>query len=166
MIRIDVNFIKEDWDLFFEFSMTAAQMNPNDKKSSILAMEVEPVTFTDPIFLKWADQILDATLETIPTRSVVTRESGTSQIDQYFWENLTKAMGSIMGGNLQAQKSQQQPTSTPIAQAGRREFYSDWELAELIGYAQVYTEAGIPKIWRNFKCPRNVLTTARNCWQG
>ena len=33
MIRTDVNFIKEDWGLFFEFSMATAQMDPNDKKS-------------------------------------------------------------------------------------------------------------------------------------
>ena len=54
-------------------------MDPNDKKSSILAMEVEPVTFTDPKFWKCADQRLDATLVTRPTRSVVTRKSGTDQ---------------------------------------------------------------------------------------
>ena len=38
-IRItDVNFIKEDCGLFFEFSMAAAQMDPNDKKIIILDM--------------------------------------------------------------------------------------------------------------------------------
>ena len=68
MIRTDVNFIKYDWGLFFEFSMAAAQMDPNDKKSSILDIEVEPVTFTDPKFWKWADQRLDATLGTRPKR--------------------------------------------------------------------------------------------------
>ena len=50
MIRIDVNFIKEDWGLFFEFSMATVQMDPNNKKIRILAMEVEPVTVTDPKF--------------------------------------------------------------------------------------------------------------------
>ena len=86
MMRTDVNYKKEDWDLFFEFSMAAVQMDPNDKKNSVLAMEVEPVTAKDPKFWKWADQRLDATLVTIPTRSMVTRRSGTSQIDQSFWE--------------------------------------------------------------------------------
>ena len=33
MIRTDVNFIKEDWGLFFGFSMAAAQMDPKDKKA-------------------------------------------------------------------------------------------------------------------------------------
>ena len=75
-------------------------------------------------------------------------------------------MGSSMGEMLQSQQIQQKPTATPIAQAGRREFYSDWELAALMGYSQVYTEADIPKIWGNFKFSRNVLTTARNYWQG
>ena len=59
-------------------------MDPNDKKRSFLAMEVEPVTVIDPKFWKWADQRLDATLGTRPTISVVTRKSGTSQIDQHF----------------------------------------------------------------------------------
>ena len=47
MMRIDVNYKKEDWDLFFAFSMAAAQIEPNDQKNSVLAMEVEPVTVTD-----------------------------------------------------------------------------------------------------------------------
>ena len=38
MMRTDVNYIKEDWDLFFAFSMEIAQMDPNDKKISVLAM--------------------------------------------------------------------------------------------------------------------------------
>ena len=114
-------------------------------------MEVEPVTITDQNFWKWEDHRLDATLGTRPKLSVVTRGSGTSQIDQSFWEILTKVMGSSMGETLKEQKIQQQPTATPIAQAGRREFYSDWELAELMGYAQVYTEDGIPKNWGKFQ---------------
>ena len=78
MMRTDVNYKKEDWDLFSAFSMSAAQMGPNDKKISVLAIEVEPVTVTDPKFWKWADQRLDATLGTRPTSSLVTRRSGTS----------------------------------------------------------------------------------------
>ena len=162
MIRTDVNFIKEDRGSFFNFSIAEAQMDPNDKKISTLAMEVEPFNVIDPTFWKWEYQILDATLGTRPTRSIVTRRSGTSQIDQSFWENLTRVIGSSMGAMLQAQKIQQQPTATPIAKAGRSEFYSDQALAALMGYAQVYTEAGIPKFGGNFKCPRNVLATASN----
>ena len=76
-IRTDVNLIKEDWGLFFEFSIAVAQMDPNDKNSSIFAMEVESVTVIDPKFWRWEDQRLDATLGTGPTRSVVTRGNGT-----------------------------------------------------------------------------------------
>ena len=36
----DVNFQIEDWGLFFTFAMKAAQMDPDHKKSSVLAMEV------------------------------------------------------------------------------------------------------------------------------
>ena len=164
-MRTEVNYIKEDWGLLFEFSMETAQMDPNYKKNSILTMEVEPVTVTDPKFWKWEDQILDATLGTRPTRSIVTRRSGTSQIDHSFWENLTRLIGSSMGEMIQAQQNQHKPNATPIAQSGRRKFHSDWALAALMGYYQVYTESGIPNIWGNFKCPRNVLTTYRNYWQ-
>ena len=100
-------------------------MDPNDKKISVLAMEVEPVTFIHTKFWKWEDQRLDHTLVTRPTISIVTRRSGTSQIYQSFWENLTRVMVSNMGTMLQSQKIQQQPTAIPIAQAGRREFYSN-----------------------------------------
>ena len=50
MMRIDVNCQREDWELFFSFAIVAAQMDQNDKNSSVLAMEVEPVTATDPKF--------------------------------------------------------------------------------------------------------------------
>ena len=33
MIITDVNFIKEDWGLFLEISMAAAQMDPNNQKT-------------------------------------------------------------------------------------------------------------------------------------
>ena len=60
-------------------------------------------------------------------------------------------MVSSMGEIIEAQQSQHQLTTTPIAQAGRREFYSRCEMAELMGYGQVYTEAGIPKNWGEFQ---------------
>ena len=151
MIITYVNFVKEDWGLFFEFSMAVSQMDPNDKKKSILAMEVEPVTVTDPKFWKWVDQRFDSTLGTRPTISVVTIRSGTSHIDKSFWDKSTKVMGISMGEMLWAQKSQQQNTATPNSQAGRRKFYRDWALAALMGYAQVYTVADIQKIWGNFQ---------------
>ena len=84
MMITDVTYTKDDWDLFFKFSMAAAQMDPNNKKSSVLAIEVEPVTVINSKIWKWADQRLDATLGTRTTISIVTRRSGTSQIDQYF----------------------------------------------------------------------------------
>ena len=115
--------------------MMAAQMESNDKKISGLSIEVELFNITYPKFWKWVDHILYAKLGTRPTRSIATRRSGTSQIYQSFWENLTRIMGSSMGEMLQEQQSQQQPTATPIVQAGRREFYSDWTLASLMGYA-------------------------------
>ena len=107
-------------------------MDPNNKKSSVLGMEVEPVTIIDPKFWKWADQRLDTTFGTRPTRYIVTRRSGTSYIDKSFWGSLTRVMGSSMGEMFQAQQSQHQPTDTHIAQAARLELYCDWALAALM----------------------------------
>ena len=67
-------------------------MDPNEKKGNALVMKVEPVTATYPKFWKWAYQRFDDTLGTRPTRSPVTNSGGTSQIDQSFWENLTKVI--------------------------------------------------------------------------
>ena len=55
--------------------------------SGTTPMEVEPVAVIDPKLWKWADQRLDARLGTRPTRSIVTRRSGTSNIYKSFWEN-------------------------------------------------------------------------------
>ena len=64
-----------------------------------------------------------------------------------------------MGEMLQAQQNQKQPTETPSAQEGRMEFYRDLALPALMGYAQVYTETGITRIWGKFKmskeCSKN-----------
>ena len=57
----DVSCKIEDWELFFAFSMAAENMYPNDEIRSVLAMEAEPVTATDPKFWKWVDQRLDDT---------------------------------------------------------------------------------------------------------
>ena len=62
--------------------MASEQMDSNDKNRSVLAMEVEPVTITDPEFWKWEDQILGATLGIWLTIFKVTIRSGTSQIVQ------------------------------------------------------------------------------------
>ena len=84
-------------------------MDPNNKKISVLAIEVGPVTVTDPKFWKWADQILDATLVTRPTRFLVTRRSGTSHIDKYFLVKINKGNVQRHGGNASGTKN---PTAT------------------------------------------------------
>ena len=61
-----------------------------------------------------------------------------------FLGKLNKVDGQWHGAMIQAQQIQQQPTATPSAQAGHMEFYSDWVLAALMGYDQVYTETCIP----------------------
>ena len=141
-------------------------MYPNDKKSIALAMEVEPVTATDPKCWKWEDQRWDVPLGRRPTRSLVTERSGTSQIYQSFWGKLTRKMGSGMGEMIQAQLSQHQTTATPSAQAGLREFYSDWALTELTGYAQVYTETGTSRIWENFQISKECVDNRQELLAG
>ena len=85
------------------------------------------------------------------TRYQVTDRGGTSQIDKYLWQNLTKVMGSGTGEMIQSQQSQQQPTTTHSAQAGNRKLYRYYALAALMGYTQVYIETGIPRLWDKFQ---------------
>ena len=101
-------------------------MDPSDKNSSVLAMEVEPVTTIDPKFWKWADQQLDDTFVTRPTRSAVINRGGTANIDQSFWEKLTKVMGRGIVAMIQVHHSQHKSTATPSVHAGLRELYRDW----------------------------------------
>ena len=75
------NYQKEDWELFFEFSMAASKIYPKYKKSSVLAIDVEPVTATDTQFWKLEDQLLDATLGTKLAQSPAANRGGTSQMD-------------------------------------------------------------------------------------
>ena len=74
--RTDVNCQIKYWELLFAFVMVAAHMDPNYKKSSVMTMEVEPVTATYPSFCKWEYQILYATLGTRPTRYQFTDRGG------------------------------------------------------------------------------------------
>ena len=57
---------------------------------------------------------------------------------------INKGNGQQHGGNDAGKTKKKQPTATPSAQLGHRELYSDWALAALMGYVQVYTEAVIP----------------------
>ena len=50
MMKTNVNCKKEYWKLFFAFSMAAAEIDPNDKKISVLTVEVEPFTAINPKF--------------------------------------------------------------------------------------------------------------------
>ena len=126
MKRADGNCQKEDWELLFEFVMAAEHMEPNDKNSIVLAMDVEPVTTIDPKFWKWEDQKLDDKFVTRPTRSAVINRGGTANIDQSFWEKLTKVMGRGIVAMIQVHHSQHKSTATPSVQAGLRELYRDW----------------------------------------
>ena len=67
---------------------------------------------------------------------------------------------------IQEQQNQQQPTTTPIAQAGSREFYSNWAMTALMGYAQVYTEAGIPKNWGKFQMSKECADNRKELLSG
>ena len=70
-------------------------------------------------------------------------------------------MGCGIGAMIQAQQSHQKPTSTSSTQAGRREFYSNWVLAVLMGYDQVYTESGIPRIWGKFQISKECVDNSQ-----
>ena len=77
----DDNCQKEDWELFFEFSMVEAQMDPYYKKISILDINVDPVTSTNPKNRKWSDHCLELTLGTKPAQSPVTNRGSTDYME-------------------------------------------------------------------------------------
>ena len=64
------------------------------------------------------------------------------------------------------QQRQHQPTATPILQSGSREFYSNWALAALMGYAQVYIEAVIPKIWGKYQMSKECADKCQEIFAG
>ena len=99
MMRTEGNSQKEFCEMFYAFIMEVAQMDPIDRKSSVLAMEVDLLIAIDPKLLKWADQQLDATFGTRTTRSPVTNRGSTSHIDLLFWEQLDKGDGKSHWGN-------------------------------------------------------------------
>ena len=129
-------------------------MDTNDKNRSVLDMEVEPFTTIEPKCWKLADHRLDSTLVTKPAQSPYTNRVSTAYMDQQFWENLSKVIGSGIGDMIQAQQRNQQTSDTPSAHAGCREFYSELEIVVLMGYVQVHTESGTPIIWGKFQMPK------------
>ena len=77
MTRTEGNLQEKYWELLLDFSMVAAQMDPNYKNRSVLSIEVEPVTATDLNLWKWEDQRLNATLGTRTKIFPVNNRSGT-----------------------------------------------------------------------------------------
>ena len=80
---------------------------------------------------------MDATLKTRPEISPATKRGGTEHMDSCLGKTRKKTIGSRIGDMLQAEKIQHLPSVTPSSQVGHSEFYSDWELTELVGVIQV-----------------------------
>ena len=139
--------------------MAAAQMDPNDKKNQYLGHGSGPSHCHRPKILEIGRPEIGCYIGNKADK-ICSHKKEWHIIDwSVLLGNLTKLMGSSMGKILQAQKIQQQPNTNPTSQAGHREFYSDWALTALMGYAQVYTEVGIPEILGNFSSVQGM------CWQ-
>ena len=50
IMRTDGNYQREDWELLFESAIEVVQTDLGYKKSSVSAMEMDPVTTTEPKF--------------------------------------------------------------------------------------------------------------------
>ena len=166
MIRDDVNCQKGDWQLLLDVAVAAAQADPGNKKCSSLVFDVEPLTVIDAEFWAWVELRLDATLGARPVP--VTHQTGGGQppMDPAFLAQLSKTIYSTFGAAVQVHQGQQQQSAeTANAIIGRRDVYNDWALSALMGYSNVPTERGIPRVWGNFKCPRIGRTIAKKLWK-
>ena len=102
---------------------------------------------TDAEFWAWVELQLDATLGARPAQAVQHSGGGQPQMDPAFWAQLSKTMGSTFGAAVQVhQGQQQQAAATANANVGRRDVYNDWALSALMGYSNVPTERGIPRV--------------------
>ena len=63
-----------------------------DKKSSIMALDVEPVTATDEGFWNWVEHQLDYKLGAKP-QNISPAMTGPSQMNAAFWSDMTKMLG-------------------------------------------------------------------------
>jgi len=167
MIRNDATCQKGDWQLLLDFAVGAAQADPGDKKSSSLAFDVEPLTVTDAEFWAWVELRLDATLGARPAQAVQHSGGGQPQMDPAFWAQLSKTMGSTFGAAVQVhQGQQQQAAATANANVGRRDVYNDWALSALMGYSNVPTERGIPRVWGKFQMSKDWSDNRQEIMEG
>ena len=149
--------------------MAAGQVDAPDKKSSMLSLDVEPVTATYEGFCKLVEHQLDATLGTNP-HNIAPVGVGPPLINEAFRTNMTKMLGTIIV-TLQYQHPQQQHLgSTHSVHTGRREKYNNDALAAVMGYTNVFNTNGMPRIWGKFKKykgladNRQELKKGMECW--
>ena len=67
---------------------------------------------------------------------------------------------------LQAQNIQNKPTATPSAHIGCREFYRNWQITALMGYAKVYTESVIPRTRGKFQMSKECAENRQELMAG
>ena len=88
-------------------------------------------------------------------------------MDPAFWAQLSKTMGSTFGSAVQVhQGQQQQAAATANANVGRRDVYNDWALSALMGYSNVPTERGIPRVWGKFQMSKDWSDNRQEIMEG
>ena len=90
--KYEPKFQKDDWELVHKFVMAEGQVDVSDKKRSILALYVEPLTATDEGFWNWIEHRLDATLGAKP-HIISPAMAGPPQMTAEFWQDMTKMLG-------------------------------------------------------------------------
>ena len=144
------NFQKDDWELFNKFVVSAGQVDDSYKKSSMMSLDMEPVTSTDEGSGNWVEHRLDATLGR-NSQIIAPAMAGPPLINAAFRVDMTKMLGTSIV-TLKVQQPQQQKTrSTQSVQTRRRDNYNDHVSAALMGYANVFNTSDIPRIWGKFQ---------------
>ena len=75
-----------------KFVMAAGKIDVLDKKSGILALNVEPVTAMDESLCNWVEHQLYATLGSNP-HIIAPSMAGPPHMTAAFWKDMTKTLG-------------------------------------------------------------------------
>ena len=104
-------FQKYDWKLVNKFVIAAGQVDVSDKNSSMMALDVDPVTATYEGFWNWVEHRLDATLgEKSPI--IAPAMAGPPQMTAEFLKDMTKILGTSIVALQYQYPQQQQPGAT------------------------------------------------------
>ena len=92
--------------------------------------------------------------------------AGPQQMNAVFWGNMINILGTSIVALPDQHPHQQQPVSTQSFQTGSRDNYNDYELAALMGYANVFNTSEISRIWGKFQQSKELVDNRQKLNKG